>query len=274
MRRILNFKLFCCALLVTVTLYGIFNGLNVKAKPIEQRVFDTAELFSDQEAAQLETAIAEVKADKEVDIVILTIDNADGKSAQTYADDFYDNGGFGFGGVEGPGILYLIDMDNRRMEISTAGTASTYFTDDRIETMLDKIYNDVSDGNYYDSGKTFIKYVGLIMNLPPGEKIPNQPMTWVHILLCLVAALIIGTIIVLIMLLPSLRGGKVTVSGNNYFVNSSANIKNRQDIFVNKTVTRRHIERPKNNGGGGGGGFSSTRTGSSGRSHGGGGRSF
>jgi len=271
MRKILNFKFFCCLLLVTVVLYGTINELSVKAESADQRVFDMAELFTGEEATQLETAIAEVKAEREVDIIILTIADAGGKSAQAYADDFYDNGGFGFGGPDGPGILYLIDMDNRRMEISTAGTAITYFTDDRIETILDKVYNDVSDGNYFDSGKTFIKYVGLIMNLPPGERIPNQPMTWVHVLICFVAALIIGSIIVLLMLLPSLRGGKITVSGNDYFVSSSANVKSRQDIFVNKTVTRRKIEPPKNNGGGGG---SSTRTSSSGRTHGGGGRSF
>jgi len=272
MRRILNNKLFYGAFLAIAILCGAMTRLNVSAESSDLRVFDMAELFSEEEAARLETSIAEVKADKEVDIVILTIDHADGKSAKAYADDFYDNGGFGYGGIDGPGILYLIDMDNRRMEISTAGTAITYFSDERIEMILDKVYNDVSDGNYYESGKTFIKYVGLIMNLPPGEALPNQPITWVHVLICLAAALIVGTIIVFVMLLPSLRGGKITVSGNNYFMDSATNVRNRQDIFVNKTVTRRRIETPKNNGGGGGG--STTRTSSSGRTHGGGGRSF
>jgi len=272
MKKILSFKFFCLVFLVAAALYT-FNGPRVNAESTQQRVFDTAELFTAKEVEKLETAIEEVKADQEVDIIILTIDDAGGKSAQDYADDFYDEGGYGFGGPEGPGILYLIDMDNRRMEISTAGTAITYFTDERIEIILDKLYNDVSNENYYGSAKTFIKYAGLYMNLAPGESIPNQPITWVHVLICLAGALIIGSIIVFLMLLPSLRGGKSTVSGNDYFVNSSANVRNKQDIFVNQTVTRRRIEPPKNNGGGGGG-FSSTRTSSSGRTHGGGGRSF
>ncbi len=122
-------------------------------------IYDDAWLFTDREAEELEKAAAEVSDETGLDVVIVTTDDAQGKDSQEYADDFYDAGGFGKG-RDYSGILYLIDMDNRELTLSTSGEAIRIFTDSRIETMLDHVYAEVSDGDYAASAEVFLEDVG------------------------------------------------------------------------------------------------------------------
>ena len=57
----------------------------------------------------------------------------------------------------GSGVLYLIDMDNRQIYISTAGTGIEQYTDNEIESTLDVLYEHVSDQDYYGSCTAFVK---------------------------------------------------------------------------------------------------------------------
>ena len=57
-------------------------------------------------------------------------------------------GGFGTGSDQS-GILFLIDMDNRELYISTNGQMIRYMTDSRINDVLDDVYNYAADADYY-----------------------------------------------------------------------------------------------------------------------------
>ncbi len=228
-------------------------------------VFDKAGLLTDTEKANLESRIEQISAEKQVAIVILTVDDAEGKSQVAVADDFYDQNGFGYGGSQGPGILYLIDMDNRQLHISTAGTAITYFTDARIDKILDDAQPEVVDGDYGASCDAFLDGVEKYMNLDPNAK---EPMGVFGVLVRLLIAIAAGGVVTFLMVHQS--GGKVTVNANNYFVSSSANLLDKKDVFRNRTVSRRVIPKDNDNDGGG----SSTHTSSGGVSHGGGSRGF
>lgn len=121
-------------------------------------VYDYAELFDEDQVRQLEDQAARVKQDVKFDVVIMTTLDAEGKESQAYADDAYDAGGFGVGS-DHDGILYLIDLDNRELTFSTAGTAIRIFSYERVETMLDHVYEYVSDGDYAESAAVFLKDV-------------------------------------------------------------------------------------------------------------------
>ena len=54
------------------------------------RVFDEAGLFSAEEVQELETRIDEVRDSQDADLAVLTVEDAQGESAESYADDFYD----------------------------------------------------------------------------------------------------------------------------------------------------------------------------------------
>ena len=130
----------------------------------EQRVFDDAGLFTEGEAAELEQKIAAAREKTEMDIVIVTTSDARGKTARDYADDYYDENGFG-AGDDNSGVLLLIDMDNRELYISTCGMMIRYLTDARIESMLDHVYEGAAAEDFAASGRAFVAdtalYVGL-----------------------------------------------------------------------------------------------------------------
>lgn len=269
---------------------------------LEERVFDGAELLSGEEEEQLQTEITDLAAELEMDIVIVTTADAGGKTAMAYADDFYDEGNFGYSTDGETGILLLIDMDNRECYISTAGDAIAAFTDRDVEDMLDDIVPWLSDGEYYQACAAFLQdvaYYGTNADTAQNgsyhpetnrfqeytreELLENQrKAVWREafsarsIASHLVISAVIGGVAVLLMVF-SVRNQKAA-SGCAYIRPDSERLRERSDVKVNTTVVTRRIEQPHQNNGNhgshGGGGFSSSHTSHGGASHGGGGRHF
>ena len=66
---------------------------------------------------------------------------------KSYADDFYMDNGYYDNGMDG-GILFLIDMDNRQVWISTAHDMRYYLTDERLEDVIDAGYEELTEEKY------------------------------------------------------------------------------------------------------------------------------
>src|SRR5690606_7002669 len=115
------------------------NTTNVYAN--KTLVFDDAMLFSDDERVALEVEANNLSSEYKMDIVIVTTNNAEGKTSREYADDFYYYGGFGVGD-DYDGILFLIDMDNREAYIYTSGIGIRYLTDLRMDKVLDRVFDE------------------------------------------------------------------------------------------------------------------------------------
>ena len=261
----------------------------------DQKVFDLADLLSDSEETALQDRCIELAYTLEMDIVLLTTDDAEGRSAMQVADDFYDEGGFGYDMPQGDGVLFLIDMDNRDIWISTCGWAISELDDYTIDQMLDNIFPNMPEADYYGAMVSFLDnledykaikepYQGQNGYNPPkpsnetdfyvddghGGYEPAYQEPGFNHLLALVAAVVIAIVIVVIMVKGA--GGSKSVTAAHYLNHAAVRMNHQADLFVNKTVTVRHIPPPDSGGGGGGG--SSSHTSSSGVSHGGGGRSF
>ena len=265
----------------------------------EQKVYDDADLLTEEEEAELQELLVETAQRIEQDLIIVTTDDAEGKSSMEYADDFFDEHGFGYEKSNGSGVLYLIDMDNRQIYISTAGTGIEQYTDNEIESTLDVLYEHVSDQDYYDSCTAFVKEAEKC--LTGGESADNgyydseresfvdydssdyKKIRWQDSLaeafqpgtlfMNLGIAAVIAGIITLI--ISHNRKTQTTVSSRTYLKQGSLHQNEHTDFFTHTTVVTRKIEHDNNNSsGGGGGGHSSSHSSSSGASHGGGGRSF
>lgn len=256
----------------------------------ETRVYDQAKLFTSEDIAKLETSISSLKSEYPLDIVIVTTNDAEGKTSQTYADDFYDNGGFGYNGTY-DGILLLIDMDNRNVSISTDGEMPRYFNDTRISTMLDHVIAPLKNGEYAQGAYAFLDDVktymdkGIVTNNlvyrdfkyssnTPHEPFKNQygqPLSISDIALCLliaaVAALII-TFIVRAIIIHTYKHPRFTTPSTRPD-RSSVHYTERQDHFVTSHTSRTKIQSNNNSSGG-----SSIHKSSGGHSHGGGSRGF
>lgn len=233
------------------------------------RVFDDAGLLTDEEEQKLQEKIDKMIDEEKTDIIILTTYFEPGSNSLSSANDFYESRNFGYEEDMGTGVMFVVDMENRQITVYTSGDAITYFTDQRIDTILDDVYSDVKDGDYYGGCKTFLKYVDRYMYLDSGAR---EPMTAVGVLVRLLISIGLGGVIVVPLVYRS--GGKVTVNAANYFVNNSAHINHQNDFFMRKAVSTRVIPKNNNHSGGGRSGGSTVHTSSSGHSYGGGSRGF
>lgn len=268
---------------------------------LEEKVFDQADILDSDEEDDLREDIAELARTMSLDIIIVTTDDAEGKSARDYADDFYDGHGFGYEKSNGSGILFLIDMDNREAYISTAGTAIEMYTDRDIDRMLDDhimpcMYDgdyyyacleflecvetygtndDVAHNGYYDKEQdAFIEYTPEQIRANERAAARKRILSPAGILSRLAISMVIGAAAVGVMML-NVRSQKAA-GGRVYLKQGSERVNTRQDYKTNTTVTSRRIPQNDGNSGrsGGGGGHSSSHSSSGGHSHGGGGRSF
>lgn len=244
-------------------------------------VVDGAGLFTEEQIVTLQQTAQYVSLYTSIQTVIVTTNDTGGRTATAYADDFFDYNGYGYG-ADRDGILMLIDMDNREVAISTSGIAIRYFTDARLESMLDTIFVYMPDQNYFNAATVFLDDVEHWYNrgIPEDQYNFQRTITAGEWAFAGFGALAAGLSFFLITRRRYRFGAKK--SGFNMLSNTRLNLAAQQDSLVNRTVTHRRI--PRNDGGGGGsfgggggGGFSgrsTTHTSSSGRTHGGASRKF
>lgn len=279
--------------ILTVVLFVLlFSGQTWAAKADEsQRVFDEAGLLSAGDIAAFEEEIASLRDTMKMDIVLVTTEDAGGKTSEQYADDYYDEGGFGTRS-DCSGVLYLIDMDNREIYISTSGSMIRFLTDKRVDQMLDRAYTYASDGDYAGVMRQFLADTIRFyqQGIPGGQynydtetgKISiYRSIRWYEALIAFAVAVICGAAACLNVkreYAMKRERGRAANFNLAYRANAQFAFHHQNDVLVNSFVTQRII--PRNTGGGhggrsgGGGGRSSTHRSSSGRSHGGGGRKF
>lgn len=247
-----------------------------------ERLVDEADLLSDYEEGDLLAYLNEISERQQFDVAVVTVNSLDGKSAEAYADDFYDYNGFGMG-EDADGALLLVCMGTREWHVSTTGYGITAITDAGLDYMSEEFLPYLSDGEYLDAFMTYAQLCDEfvtqaregeaydVSNMPEGASSSSvsSVASWlVHIVL----AVILGFVLAFIPMSGMKRQLKSVQRQNtasSYVKYGSVNISEQRDQFLYHTVHR--SAKPKSNSGGGG---SSTHVGSSGRSHGGGGGRF
>ncbi|MBR6823400.1 MAG: TPM domain-containing protein [Clostridia bacterium] len=114
-------------------------------------VFDYADLITDDEEVTINQMLLELTSKYGGDHLIVTIDDAEGKSSMEYADDFFDYNGYG-----PDGDLLLINMEDRSYWMSTTGEAIDVFTDNDINFIGNMITSYLSGGDYFGAFKQYI----------------------------------------------------------------------------------------------------------------------
>ncbi len=273
-----HIALFVCLLLLSLCVLSTTQGQG------EQRVFDQAHLMGQTEIDSLESRIASMKSKYDMDFVVLTADDVKTGGSQAYADDFYDQHNFG-AGSDASGFLFLIDMANREIHVSTSGLMIRYMTDARVDVLLDAVVPYVTGGEYGDAADMALSQVEVFLKngIPEnqynqdeqGNIDPYQPPKPKAVTLGEAAIALFSGLAAALILFFTVRGA-YAMKGSAYSYdlkkNAAVNITGATDVFLRTQVTR--VPRASSNSGGSAGGRSSTHHSSSGRVHGGGGRKF
>ena len=115
------------------------------------RVVDMADILTDEEESLLKSSIADISAEINKDIVIVT-DNSDyGLGHEKYCYDFYDFNGYGIGdGYEGMCLFICMDPNNRGWWAAATGYETrTMYTEAMANELDDNLYEYLSMGMYY-----------------------------------------------------------------------------------------------------------------------------
>ena len=119
-----------------------------------RRLVDDAGLLSESEKQSLSDELDEISDRQAFDVVIVTTNSLDGKSATEYADDYYDDNGYGYN-YDRDGILLLVSMEDHDWAISTCGFGIEAFTDAGQNYISERFLPELSDGNYAKAFQIF-----------------------------------------------------------------------------------------------------------------------
>ena len=236
----------------------------VKTERLLPLVVDNADILTDEEEAYFLERCQAFTDEYKCEIAIVTITDLEGKTAQEYADDFYDYNGYGYGeNKDGLLCLYLDGEEGQRnATLTTSGTAQMNIGDDEIEDILLAIAGSAKFGEFKDAFDWYI-------DLTEEAVKPVPPLFW--LLICLAVGMVIGLIITNSMAAKNYSVHKKETAAD-YVREGTLMITGRNDIFRNTRVNV--TPKPKSNSGKSSGSNGSTHTSSSGRSHGGGSISF
>ena len=261
--------LFAIALTGTLIFAG-YRRSNPKQAPVrnnpecktEERVFDYADLLSDDEENKLRMLIREKEQLCGIDIVLVVLNEDIGNSQKdlmNWADDFYDENAFGFNKPHGDGAVLVDNWHsyagyNGDTWFSTSGKVEDAYSSGDIDSLLDDIFEVVNDSPYEGYRVYVEELADHMMPTPQKLRIPVP--------LIFVISLILAGLYFLINYLE--KQAKDTTTPFTYVREGSQHEELHTDTFLTKTV---HKVKIQNNSSGGGGHHIS----SGGFSHGGGG---
>lgn len=255
-------------------------------------VFDYADKLTDDEEAKLSERIRELESTYYVDVAVVTLyedltpyvesygygselptskqvmvfaDNFSDENVMGYNNDYYAEQGYSirdqYGKVRGDSIVF-VDNWSRETDgkvhswISTSGRCMNMISQSEAESLMDEYLTLGDDDDPYEA------YLGLITACVKKTNPDVTPLWGIK------GAAIFGLVMAIIYIIVNWRSklGTVDVTSTTYLANSARSaFTDKQDIFINKTLTHHKIESSS----GGSGGHSS----SGGFSHGGGGHS-
>lgn len=170
---------------------------------IYPRLIDQNERLTEKEEFELSEKLNEISERQQFDVVIATIFDFEGKTAEEYADYYYDYYQFGFGENK-DGILLLVGINDDNWHITAKGYGKVAMTDAGLEHMRKLIADDLSKGNYYDCFTTFAElcddYITEAKNGTPYDAghLPSGKFNVVTVLIISMAVLLIGAIVVVV----------------------------------------------------------------------------
>ena len=222
-----------------------------------ERVYDYADMLTEEEEQSLREYIAECEEKIQADIVIVTISESveydlqdpglpaafpakevgstDWSTAmRDLADNFYDYNNYGYNKVHGNGVLLLDNSyeGQKGSWLSTCGNVYDYFGDYEIDQALYAV-DDYIDESPYRAYKNCISYVTRTME----ESQESMPMTFAPWIL-------VGLVVALIYAAVNLHQNKAkdTTATNQYVDGKKPKINDTRDQYLRKNVVTRRIE--------------------------------
>ena len=268
MKKLKILFIFILIFIITNTVSAFDNTL---------KVYDYAQVLTNSEETNLKELVDNYIKTYNMDMVLVTVKYHQKNNTKSYAEDFYDYNNFGIGSTK-DGVIFVIDFSFGYTDIyiSTTGQAIRMYDDYRINKMLDNIALKKNNG-YFEMFKIFVldasNYAksgipssnsNTIIN-DYGDFVYKKTLPWTTII---IISILVPSITIWILISKN-KMIKKSINANYYIKEDSVVINIKKDRFVTTNTTSVRINDSSSRSRVGG---SSVSRGSSGRSHGGGGR--
>lgn len=236
-------------------------------------IVDEVNYLTREEGMEVSQMLQNIKDTYNIDAAIVIVNSLDGKTAEGYADDYYDYNGYGMGEND-DGLLLLISKNPRKYHITTHALAVKMFDDEALDYMAVSIENYLRNDDYYSACVTFAEKTEEIANAyingESDEEYTADDDEFYSMIFCAFFVAAIVAAIMTVSAYKNMNTARTPINANLYIKNGSMNVKTAKDIFLYRNVTKTKIESSSSSSSGG----SRTHRSSSGRSHGGRGGSY
>jgi len=198
-------------------------------------------------------------------------------SAMELADYIWENAGYSWDYISA-----VISVQNRDLDVYTQGKGISVMNDSYVNGMLDALEADLKKDDWDSALLTFIdlaekmtvSYIDDTQSVTDrhGNTIYVNPFNVFSLIMWILIPGIIMTVILLAIELGKHKPVKKAVNADYYVEDNNVNMSLIQDSYLRSHEVRTRVN--NSSGGGGGRGGGNTRSGSSGRSFGGGSRKF
>ena len=276
-----NFKKISLSIFIAFSM--IFCSVFLNLKTIEKSfadgdmeyAVDSAEVLTTDELETLKSKLAQISDENNIDVGVVTVEYLDGKTAQEFANDLFEQNKFGKG-ENRDGILLLVATEDREWAMSTHGSAKEAFNEEGLDYLSGEFLPYLSDDDFYSAFENFAdnaQELGTMYvagdsygeeeyvddeNYPVDENIVEEEKginneVWIPLSIVMGCAI---SLIIMMMYKSQLKSVKSESRADDYLIDMK--LVKSQDIFLYRTVTR--TMRPKNennsndfsSGGGGG----------------------
>lgn len=124
-----------------------------------QRVYDRADLLTQEEIAEFERKTAEIQAKHGMEVILVTTNDTEGKSSENYASDFYDDLFDNTAYQDTSGIILVLDMDNRLVTAVNTGRMIDIVNDEDITVLTSAGAQYMKSSDYGGAARTLIDRV-------------------------------------------------------------------------------------------------------------------
>lgn len=224
-------------------------------------VSEESELISPLEVDSLNDLAKEVSNRHNCEVYILVVDDftTSGKSdIYDFAQDVYGRQGLGYGS-DHCGVMLTLSMEDRDYNILAHGDyANMAFTDYGKDLLSEVFLDDFRNGNWYQGFYDFINECDSMMQLADeGNPVDVPPAKKAPVPVKVAGSAVLASIFALFSangqvnsLKRGMKTAKKATRATEYI--GSVNLRVKDDVFVNRIVTRTPIERSsggKSNGG-------------------------
>lgn len=229
------------------------------------RVEDGAGILTAEEEAKLREKLDKISRKYNMDVLIVTVNSYDEYGIDLFCENYFTKNNRGLGS-RADGIMLALSMGTREYYECTHGRAVSLFSEYDLIEMENRFVPLLSSGKYY---RAFNKFASRVRTALWWEQVlagtDSQVLSYIYenqdmILRALLFGFIAGLIIALIrtaVLSAKLKSVRAVSHAENYVVERSFRLTDKQEVFTHKSVTRTERYEERSDGGhGGGGGFS------------------